>query len=202
MEAWFANRGVGAGRGRIFRFSRDERGVTAIEFAFVAPILFAVLLATLQIAVIFFAESYLATVADATMRTVLTNQAATSGVTIATFPAQFRTELCKNVTALLNCNQIIISLQPAPTTSAGIASALPTFDATGKLVGTPAITCINPNQQALLILMYQWPVISGPFGYGALKTYFGTLANGTYPIAATEVFQTEPSANSNACPTS
>jgi len=172
--------------GRIARFARNRSAATAVEFAFIAPILIAILLATLQLAVIFLAQSYLAAVADATARAVLTNK--TASLT----PTQFKSLLCSNATAMFqNCNtSMIISLQPAPTTPAGITSALPTFDSNGNLVSTPSIASIGPCTKTLLIVMYQWPVIAGPLG-----AYFGTLGNGAYLLTSTEVFQTEPSSN-------
>jgi len=188
MTNFLAKGGERAGKGRIGRFLRDRAGATAVEFAFVAPMFFAVLLATLQIAVIFFAQSYLATVADATARSVLTNQTATLT------PAQFQTLMCSNVTAMLNCNNIIVSLQLAPTTTAGISAAMPTFNANGTLKTTPTVASIPPNTKALLIVMYQWPVIAGPLG-----AYFGTLGNGNYLLTATEVFQTEPCSATSGC---
>ena len=169
--------------GTLRRFARDHAGATAVEFAFVAPMFFAVLIATLQIAVIFFAQSYLATIADATARQVLTNQ--TNGLTA----AQFQTMMCSNVTAMFpNCSaNMMVSLQAAPTTQAGMASAMPTFDATGKLKNATSIATLPACSKTLLIIMYQWPVIAGPLG-----AYFGTLGNGNYLLTATEVFQTEP----------
>ena len=169
------------GLARLARFARHQGAATAVEFAFIAPILIALLLATLQISVVFLAQSYLAAVADATARDVLTNK--TSGLTA----TQFQADMCSHVAALFTCNQIIVSLQAAPTTQAGIAAALPKFDANGNLIGTPTLSAIGYNTKALLVIMYQWPVISGPLG-----PYVGTLGNGNFLLTTTEVLQTEP----------
>jgi Flp pilus assembly protein TadG len=175
-------------RARLGRFGRAQSAATAVEFAMIAPLLFALLLASTQIAVIFIAQSYIQTVAEATERSVLTNQ------TAALTSSQFKTLVCNNVGALFNCNNLIISLQVAPTTQAGISTALPTFNASGTMTSTPTIASIPPNTQALLIIMYQWPVIAGPLG-----AYFGTLGNGAYLLTATEVFQTEPCSAATGC---
>ena len=66
-----------AAKSLIARFWRCDSGVNAIEFAFVVPMIIAILLATAQIAVIFIAQSYLEAVAEQAMRIVLTNQANT-----------------------------------------------------------------------------------------------------------------------------
>jgi Flp pilus assembly protein TadG len=180
-------RALKAGLGR---FKRAQGAATAVEFALIAPLLFALLLATTQIAVIFIAQSYLQTVAESTQRSVLTNQ------TAALTPTQFKNLVCANVGALFTCNSLIISLQtvPANATPASIAAALPTFNAQGALTSTPTIASIPPNTQAVLILMYQWPVIAGPLG-----AYFGTLGNGAYLLTSTQVFQTEPCSASTGC---
>ena len=179
---------VRALKDRLNGFRRAQGAATAVEFALVAPLLFALLLATTQLAVIFLAQSYLETVAESTERAVLTNQ--TGSLT----PTQFKTLVCNNVGALFNCNNLIISLQTAPSTPAGVAAALPTFNAQGTLTSTPSIASIPVNTQALLIIMYQWPVITGPLG-----AYFGTLGNGNYLLTATEVFQTEPCTAASGC---
>ena len=179
---------VRAWKARLGRFRRAQRAATAVEFALIAPLLFALLLATTQIAVIFIAQSYIQTVAEATQRAVLTNQ--TGSLT----STQFKALVCSNVGALFNCNSLIISLQVAPTSPSGIAAAMPKFDSSGKLTSTPSIASIPPNTQALLIIMYQWPVISGPLG-----SYFGTLGNGAYLLTSTQVFQTEPCSAPTGC---
>ncbi len=179
---------VGGLKARLGRFKRAQSAATAVEFALIAPLLFALLLATTQIAVIFIAQSYIQTVAESTQRSVLTNQ--TTSLT----PTQFKSLVCSSVGALFNCNNLIISLQVAPTSQAGIASAMPTFNAQGTMTSTPTIASIPPNTQALLIIMYQWPVIAGPLG-----AYFGTLGNGNYLLTSTQVFQTEPCSASTGC---
>jgi Flp pilus assembly protein TadG len=193
MRHWLARVRDRAGNGRVMRFARHEGATTAIEFAFVAPVFLAFLLATLQITVIFLAQSYLAAITDATERQVLTNKTATLTA------AQWTTLMCSETTALFNCNNYIVSLQNAPNTPAGITSALPTFNASGALASTPPIASITPSQQGtkvLLVVMYQWPVIAGPLGTGTLGTYFGMLPNGNFLLSSTEVFQTEPCTNS------
>ena len=172
----------------IARFHRSESGVTAIEFAFVSPIIIAILLATIQIVVIVIAQSYLELIAENGMRMVLTNQA--GGLT----QAQFKTDICGSVSslALFNCNNIIVSLQTAPAGVSAMAAAMPTFDKTGAVVPGSVFypSTIAPSTQMMLTVEYQWPVIGGPLG---LK--FSSLANGTWLLVSTQVFQTEPSSS-------
>jgi Flp pilus assembly protein TadG len=168
----------------IARFWRCEQGTNAIEFAFVFPIIIVILLATLQIAVIFVAQSYLEEVAEYGQRVVLTNQA--NGMN----QNQFAQKICSQVQALFNCSNIIVQLQLAPTSAANMASAMPTFDANGNLTNPTTYQVLPAPAKMILVVMYQWPVISGPFG---MK--FGGLGNGNFLLVSTQVFQIEPTTN-------
>ena len=192
MRNWLAKIRDRAGNGRVMRFVRCQGATTAIEFAFVAPIFIAFMLATLQVAVIFLAQSYLSAITDATERQVLTNRTTN-------FTAQdWKNLMCAETTALFNCNNYIVSLQTVPSSPANIPSPSSFFDQNGNVKGTPPIANITPSTtgtQVLLVVMYQWPVISGPLGTGTLGTYFGTLPNGNFLLSTVEVFQTEPCTN-------
>ena len=166
-----------------------ERGATAIEFAFVAPMVMAILVAIAQISVVYIAQSYLETVTEQAMRIVLTNQSYTLT------QAQFNSAICAKVTALFNCNNLIVNLQPiTTTTAAGVTSSLPQFDSNGNLT-TP--TSFNPGNAAdkmLLVVMYQWPVFGGPFGLT-----LANMGNGSRLLVSTEVFYKEPCLNAAGC---
>ncbi|HXT06364.1 MAG TPA: TadE/TadG family type IV pilus assembly protein [Roseiarcus sp.] len=170
------------------RFRRCERAATAIEFIFVAPIIIAIVLCMLQVAVIFVAQSYLDAMAEDAMRTVLTNNA------YALQQSQFKTAVCANVTALFNCNNLIVDLEAAPTSASAITAALPQFNSSGQLVNPTNFNVGAQNTQMILTLMYQWPVISGPLGLS-----FSNMGNGTYLLVSTQVFYKEPCLNSNGC---
>ena len=95
-------------RVRLQRYFGCARGVTAIEFAFVAPLFIAILIAALQIATLFIAESYLEAVTETAKRLVLTNAAASDT------QAQFNAAVCKAANgALFNCSGLIIDLEPS-----------------------------------------------------------------------------------------
>lgn len=162
-------------------FWRCDKGVNAIEFAFVVPLVIAFLLATLQVAIIFTAQAYLNEVAEKGVRTVLTNQA--NNLT----QSQFATTICSDVTALFNCANLIVQLQPAPSSAANMSSALPQFDANGNLLNPTTYTLAPAPAQMLLTVMYQWPVIGGPLGLN-----FGNVGNGMFLLVSTHVFMIEP----------
>lgn len=164
------------------RFWRCDSGVNAIEFAFVVPMIIAIVLATAQIAVIFIAQSYLEALAEQAMRIVLTNQAN------ALTQSQFNSAICTHITALFKCNNLIVELEQAPTSVATMSSALPQFDSSGNLVNPTTFQIVPAPNKMLLVVMYQWPVIAGPVGM-----LFGGLGNGNFLLVSTHVFQIEPS---------
>ncbi len=175
---------VHAARG-LRSLARDACGTTAIEFAIVAPAIIAIALATLQAATIFLAKAYFESGAETAARIVLTNQ------TGALTAAQFKTEVCGQLTVLFDCSQVIVELEPLPAGTNNLASLLPTFDSHGKLVGTPPMAVGNqagsPGTDMLLVVMYPWPVFGGPLGLN-----LSNLAGGKLLLASTQVFRIEP----------
>jgi Flp pilus assembly protein TadG len=175
-----------AGMSRAARkLAGDEAGSPAVEFALVFPIFIGVVLATLQAGSIFLAKAFFESGAEAAARVVLTNQ--TSSLTA----AQFKTEICNQLTALFNCGQVIVELEPMPTGTTNVSTLLPTFDSHGNLVGTPMVD-VGANAGAagtdmLLVVMYPWPVYGGPLGLN-----FSNMGSGKMLMSSTQVFRIEP----------
>jgi Flp pilus assembly protein TadG len=167
------------------KFVGDKVGSPAVEFALVFPIFIGIVLATLQACSIFLAKAYFESGAETAARVVLTNQ--TSSLTA----AQFQTEICNQLTALFNCGQVTVELEPLPAGTTNVSAMLPTFDSQGNLVGTPTVD-VGANAGAagtdmLLVVMYPWPVYGGPLGLN-----FSTLGNGKMLMTSTQVFRIEP----------
>jgi Flp pilus assembly protein TadG len=164
----------------------DDAGSPAVEFALVFPIFIAIVLATLQAGTIFLAKAYFESGAEQAARVVLTNQ--TASLTV----AQFKTEVCSQLTALFDCGQLTVELEPLPAGTTNLKALLPTFDAHGNVVGAPpvdvgtnaAVSCTD----MLLVMMYPWPVHGGPLGLN-----FANMGNGKMLMTSTQVFRTEPS---------
>jgi Flp pilus assembly protein TadG len=166
-------------------FARDEGASPAVEFALVAPIFFGIVLATLQAATIFLVKAFFETAAEEAARIVMTNQ--TGSLTT----AQFKTQICTELTSLFDCSQLVVELTPLPAGTTNLASLLPQFDSTGKLIGTPTVD-VGANAGAsgtdmLLVAMYPWPVYGGPLGLN-----FANLGNGKMLMASTQIFRIEP----------
>jgi Flp pilus assembly protein TadG len=174
-------------------FARDTAGTAAIEFAIVAPLLIAIILATLQAALIFLVGAFFESSAIQAARTVLTNNALTNPTNINQMmtPSEFENEICTELTTLFNCSELIVELEPLPPGTTNLASLLPQFSANGEVLSTPPVDVGASAQQAgtdmLLVVMYPWPVYGGPLGLN-----LANFANNTRLLASTQVFRTEP----------
>jgi hypothetical protein len=167
------------------RLASDEAGSPAVEFALVFPIFIAVVLATLQAGTIFLVKAFFESSAEEAARVVLTNQ------TGALTPAQFKAEICNQLTGLFDCSELVIELEPLPPGATNLKTLLPTFDAHGNVVGAPTVD-VGSNAPAsgtdmLLVVMYPWPVYGSPLGLN-----FSNMGNGKMLMTSTQVFRTEP----------
>ena len=93
-------------------FGTDSRkGSAAIEFAFVAPVFFVLLLGTFEGGIMFFTQAALQNAVTSLGRQIRTGQASTSGTT----QAQFRTSICNMITPLIACDaNLQIDVEPFP----------------------------------------------------------------------------------------
>lgn len=164
--------------------ARSEEGVAAIEFALVAAPFVALLVAILDLALLFFAQASLETAVEETARLVLTGQAMSQGLTV----SQFQTAVCNALPAAFSCNGVMIDLQTASSFS-GASTSAPTltYDAKGNVTNAWKYQIGNPGTIQVMRVMYQWPVFPGP-----LNLNFANLSNGTYLLMATSVFRNEP----------
>ncbi|HEY1783873.1 MAG TPA: TadE/TadG family type IV pilus assembly protein [Roseiarcus sp.] len=167
------------------KLAGNETGSPAVEFALVFPIFIGVVLATLQAGSIFLVKAFFESAAEDAARTVLTNQ--TTSLTA----AQFQTQVCTELTALFNCAQVSVELEPLPAGTTNVSALLPKFDATGKLIGTPTVD-VGSNSAAagtdmLLVVMYPWSVYGGPLGLN-----FSNMGSGKMLMTSTQVFRIEP----------
>ena len=167
------------------KLAGDEAGSPAVEFALVFPIFIAIVLATLQAGTIFLAKAFFKSGAEAggEDRSHQSDRSLTA--------AQFQTEICNQLTALFNCGQVTVELEPVPAGTTNLSALLPTFDSQGNLVGTPTVD-VGANSGAagtdmLLVVMYPWPVYGGPLGLN-----FSNMGSGKMLMTSTQVFRIEP----------
>ena len=172
------------------RFRRNRRGSAAVEFALVAPVFFALLFAIIEIAIVFFAGQVLETVTQDSARLIMTGQAQTAAYT----QAQFRTNVCNQLTVLFDClNGIYIDVQSYPAfTNVTISSQI---DGTNNFINNMKYCPGNAGDIVVVRLFYQWPLFVTGLGFN-----IANLAGSKRLLSATAAFRNEPfSANPSPC---
>jgi Flp pilus assembly protein TadG len=169
---------------RLRKLAADETAATAVEFAIlVTPLLF-LILASLQLAIIFFAGQCLQSAAIASGRQLMTGSAQDAGLS----QAQFQSAVCANAPVLFSCGAIMVDVQSAGAYSSISTAALtPTYDGAGAVTNKWAYSPGGPGDIVILRVMYSWPVVAGPLLPG-----LANQANGDRLLVATSVFKNEP----------
>lgn len=168
---------------RLRRIGRDRHGVAIIEFAAVAAPFVALILATLQTSLIFFAQQTLETTAEKTARQLVTNQAQNAGLG----QADFRQAVCSNLPSFMTCANTMVDVQSAADFS-GIDTTTPTikYDKNGNVTNKWVYNPGSAGSIVVLRVMYLFPVIGGP-----LNLNFSNTFGNKRLLVATQVFKSE-----------
>jgi Flp pilus assembly protein TadG len=165
------------------RFSADEQGATAVEFAIVALPFFALMFAIIETALVFFAGQMLESAVRNSGRLIRTGQAQEQGLTADTF----KTAICGQVDMLLKCSTgLFIDVQRYDTFAE--IDLGPPVDDDGVL--TTVGFGYNPGGGGDIVVVrafYEWPTFVNQLGND-----LGTLSNGKHLLAATAAFRNEP----------
>lgn len=162
------------------RFHRNRRGVTAVEFALVAPLFFGLLFAIIEVAMIFFASQVLETVTQDSSRFIMTGQAQGANYT----QQQFKDFVCGRVNALFDCTGgVYVDVRSYPS-----ATGFSSVNITPITDPTQVKWCPGKDGDVVVVrLFYQWPIF-------VAKLFSSTnLANGKRLLIATATFKNEPS---------
>jgi len=168
----------------LFRFRSAKCGATAVEFALIAPAFLALIIAVFEITIFLFAQQILQTAAVQAGRLLMTGQVQNSNMT----QTQFANTVCPMVQAILNCGNLMINVQSY--SSFGSASATAptlTYNGQGQVTNSWAYNLGSPGDVMVVQLIYQWPIVGGPFGY-----VLSNLGNGTTEMMGTSAFRVEP----------
>ena len=162
------------------RFRRNRRASAAVEFAIVAPIFFALLFAIIETALMFFASQVLETITQDSSRVIFTGQAQNA----ATTQAQFKTQVCGQVVALFDCNNIWIDVQNYPSFSSVTINN--PVDTDGNFVN-PQFSPGGPTDVVVVRLGYKWPIFVTGLGYN-----IANLPGSKRLLTASAAFRNEP----------
>lgn len=175
-------------------FGRDERGVTAIEFAFLALPFFTIITAILETSLIFLAGQILDSAVQDSARLIRTGQAQNS--TPAFTPEAFREAICDGLYGMFDCDTADDRLRISVTV---------VEDFPAVTIGYPLKTgdeCEEDNcdwtmadeyfpgeaeEVVLVQAYYKWPTIVRLPGFN-----FQSLPDGTRLLGASRVFRNEP----------
>ena len=176
-------------------FYRRADGAVAVEFALIAAPFFALVIAILDLGLIFTAQAALETATEESARLVLTGQAATEGLTASTF----KQTVCSRLPGAFTCGGttagsggytmtgVMVDLETATAFSSANTSAPTLTYSGGNVTNVWQFQAGSPGSIEVMRVMYQWPVFPGP-----LSLNFANLSNGTYLLMATAVFRNEP----------
>jgi Flp pilus assembly protein TadG len=168
----------------IYRLSCTVQGATAVEFALIAPPFLATLIGIFQVAIFMFAQQVLQNAAVEAGRLLMTGQAQNSNTT----QTQFASDVCPMVQAVFTCTSLMVNVQSyADFASATATAPTLTFNTQGQVSNTWSYDPGTPGQVMVLQLVYQWPIVSGPFGY-----VLPNLGNGHVEMMGVSAFRVEP----------
>ena len=164
-------------------FARDEGAAAALEFAIVSLPLIGMLLASLQLSLIFFAGQMLQSAATNAGRELMTGEAQKAGLTA----AQFGQVVCNPVSTFFNCANMMVDVQSAGTFSA-VSTTAPTitYDANGHVTNAWSWSPGGPGDVVIVKVLYNWPVF-GPAVLG-----LSNQPDGGHLLVAVTVFKNEP----------
>jgi Flp pilus assembly protein TadG len=153
----------------------------AIEFALIAPAFIALLMAILQVGLVFVAQSVLQTATSQASRLIMTGQAQNSGLTA----AQFQQDVCNYATSLFNCAGIYVNVQTFSTFSS-IAMTNPVSGGTFN-TGSLGYSTGGAGDIVVVQVFYEWPVYLAPLNFN-----LANVGSNYDVLVATAAFRTEP----------
>jgi len=187
---------------RAKRFSKNQEGATAIEFAFVAVPFFALIFAIIELAIIFFINSALADAVSQAGRLVRVGQFQGCGGA-----QEFKELVCDNMEQLGQCTQnlrVDVLSQPEFSSISVPNTDIPDNDSMGNPIPaggfTPEDGSFSPNIEASVPVIIQatfYYKLALPAQLTRLESRPGT---GTRVLKAITAFNTEPYPPNLPCP--
>jgi len=172
---------------RLRALRRDRSGATIIEFALVAAPFIALILATIQTSLVFFAQQTLETTAEKTARQLVTGTAQENGVSQ---PA-FKAAACSNLPSFMKCSNLMIDVETADSfEDVDTSTPVLTYDKHGNVNNAWKFDTGSAGSIIVMRTMYQLPVIRGPLGFN-----LSNMGEGKRLLVATTVFKSEPYAS-------
>jgi Flp pilus assembly protein TadG len=171
-DRWFA---------KALGFVRATHAATAVEFGLVAAPFIALLMAILQVGVVFMAQQVLQTATNQAARLIMTGQAQSQNMTA----AQFQQQVCSDATSLFSCSGIYVNVQ----TFASFSTVSMTNPVQNGQFNNANLQ-FSPGGAGDIVVaqvFYQWPVYLGPLGFN-----LSNLNGNKLLLVGTAAFRNEP----------
>jgi hypothetical protein len=166
---------------------KNEDGVTAIEFAAIAPLFFLLMGSLMETGIMLFTEYVMQTSVQEAARLVRTGQAHTEALSA----TQFKTKICESASVISNCESRVTVYLAAAATFDDLV--VPSHLAVGNAYGGGGgdgseFDCGSPEQAVALIATFDWE-FTMPF----MQEQFGNVDGDTKRrLAGIYMFRNEP----------
>ena len=171
-------------RGLLGRLRDDRSGATALEFAIVATPFFALMMAIIEVSLVFFANFTLENAVDQASRMIRTGQVQEQGFS----ESQFKQAICNKTSALFNCmsglNIDVIKFSDC----SGVNIPDP-LDGNGELRSDFGYDPGAAGDVVVVRAFYEWNLIA------QLPGGMGNMPSGGRLLVATAAFRNEPFTN-------
>ena len=162
-------------------------GASALEFALFAVPFILVMLAILEVGIMYFANFTLENAAGQGARLVRTGQAQNQGFDA----ARFKTEVCKHISAPINCAGLKLDVRHYANFAGAGSDLTNPLDGNGNVKTTFSYDPGSGGDVVVVRAFYEWPLVAKlpqPIGLGNMK-------NGDRLLMATVAFRNEPFQN-------
>lgn len=163
------------------RLRKDESGATAIEFGIIALPFFALMVAIIEVALVYFANFSLENGVDQAARLIRTGQAQQQGFSV----SQFKQSVCENVSGIGDCvGGLKVDVQRFDSFT-GISLDDP-LTADGELRDDFGFDPGSGGDVVVVRAFYEWDLIAN------LPGGLGNMPSGARLLAAVATFRNEP----------
>jgi Flp pilus assembly protein TadG len=165
------------------RLGRDRSGASALEFALVAGPFFALLLAIIEVSLVFFGSFTLENAVDQAGRMIRTGQAQSTGMDAGAFKRQ----VCSKVVVLFDCEAgLKVEVQRFDNFE-GINDSLGSPLDDGQLKENYPFNMGNGGDVVVVRAFYEWDIFANLPGVG-----LSNMPNGSRLLVAATTFRNEP----------
>jgi Flp pilus assembly protein TadG len=182
-RTWYGRMRQRIGCLRARMHAKRTAGSAAVEFAFLAPVMFVFLMGTLEVGIMFLGEFALQNATNDAARQIRTGQVQLSNMT----QAQFRQLICNEIAPVLQCSA---NLQIDVQTFQNFASASFSSPMQPDHTLNPALNNWAPGSVCSIVLVrtfYTWRVVTP-----VLTPFMVNMAGNYHLLYGTAAFRNEP----------